>query len=183
VAVRTDIDRIRRDFTKIINQSIDSKTMQFIGQLAAIVIARRTNQGFGVRRFLGSKNSLISMRQYNPKYLQSKKKAKLSGDIPIPQGVNYTRTKGAVIKNFNGRRVNLTYTGQLLASIQAVNVSNKSVDIEPTGSRSDGKSNKEVARELQKRGWVFMNLAKSEFSFIIDEYNNYIQRRFKEFFK
>ena len=47
---------------------------------------------------------------------------------------------------------NLTLTGQLLNSIEyTVKATQKTIVIEPTGSRDDGKTNKEVAEELATR--------------------------------
>lgn len=53
---------------------------------------------------------------------------------------------------FSPSRSNLTLTGQLLSSIEyRINPERRSIIIEPTGSRDDGKSNKEVAEELATR--------------------------------
>lgn len=53
---------------------------------------------------------------------------------------------------FKPAKSNLTLTGQLLNSIEyTVKVSERKIIIEPTGSRDDGKTNKQVAEELATR--------------------------------
>jgi len=53
---------------------------------------------------------------------------------------------------FKPAKSNLTLTGQLLESIEyTVKAEDKTIIIEPTGSRDDGKTNKEVAEELARR--------------------------------
>lgn len=60
---------------------------------------------------------------------------------------------------FRPAKSNVTLTGQLLESIQyKIRKSEKTVIIEPTGTRDDGLTNKEVAEDLAKRGRTFLGL-------------------------
>lgn len=94
------------------------------------------------RRTLASRNRALERVSEGS---QSKKDlglvAKITERTPTPDSTFFKPSKS-----------NLTLTGQLLSSIDySVKVEDKKIIVEPTGSRDDGKSNKEVAEELARR--------------------------------
>lgn len=69
------------------------------------------------------------------------------------------RFKGKTGEFFKPNKSNLTFTGQLIKSLKgSANVRKQSVSVFPTGQRSDGKSNKEVAQNVADNGRPFLGL-------------------------
>lgn len=96
----------------------------------------------GYRRRLGGKEKALErVAGGSTKKSDLAKVASIGVKTPIPDSSFFSPAKS-----------NLTLTGQLLSSIEyTVKANEKTIVIEPTGSRDDGKTNKEVAEELSKR--------------------------------
>lgn len=94
------------------------------------------------RKSLASKGrSLDRIAKDQGKESDFKKAASIRANTPTPDSTFFRPTKS-----------NLTLTGQLLNSIDyTVKASQRKIIIEPTGTRDDGLTNKEVALELATR--------------------------------
>jgi len=119
------------------------------GEFAASIIVKRTRLGYGVDKEYGQKQKLAPLA---PSYIKQRK---------MFAGLNPLTTP---------KRSNLTRTGQMLDSVQAI-VRRGVIYIEPTGTRDDGKKNLDVAiwnhkgnARRNRPPRVFMNLSQLEFN-------------------
>lgn len=85
-------------------------------------------------------------------------------------------------KFFRVDRSNLTLTGQMLESLKGlVKPRNREIEIFVDGTRNDGKSNSEVAKDLAKRGRTFLGIdtlgIKRVRKMILDELRRQIRLR------
>jgi hypothetical protein len=137
----------------VIKDAAQKKALKPTADFARDVIVKRTRLGYGVERNYGYKEKL---KPLSPNYIKSRKMfAKLDG-FTTP------------------RKSNLTRTGDMLRSIEA-KVSNGVIEIVPTGTRSDGKKNVDIARYNQEGGKgrprrIFMRISDLEFKQVVRFY-------------
>jgi len=129
-----------------VKESISRAALVNVGVFATELIVKRTRLGYGVDESLGKKAKLAPLSQ---KYIKSRKMFDGLSELTTP------------------KRSNLTRTSQMLYSIRSV-VKGNTVKIEPSGTRDDGKRNKDIARYNQEGGRgrpkrIFMNLSSLEF--------------------
>lgn len=114
-----------------------------------------------------SPGALLQMRDFWVKRVQAFTRTGRSlfnnGEKLKPLKASYVkfreRFQGTTGEFFKPKKSNLTFTGQLLKSLKgSANVQKQSVSVFPTGQRSDGKSNKEVAENVAENGRPFLGL-------------------------
>lgn len=107
-----------------------------------------------IQRFTWSGRSLVTGGRFKPlsgPYRKWRKKV-LAKQTPWSQ-------TNAVGEFFAPNKSNLTLTGQLINSLKGrSNFRKQGITIIPTGTRKDGKTNKEVAEEVAKKGRPFLGL-------------------------
>ena len=130
---------------KAIQRTLGEDELRMIGEEAIRLIVQRTLQGFGVAEDGGSRERL---KPLSPEYVEFRRRysSELSGET--------SPTKS-----------NLTLSGQMLESMQVLQVGNGRVTVGPKGSRSgpfaSDLSNDELARIVQ-RVRPFNHLSKQE---------------------
>lgn len=145
--------------TRALNELIKPNSMKEFGEEAANMIRLRTRLGYGVASDYGDKERLKPLSQ---SYKEQRKKEKLSNET-------------------SPGRSNLTKTGELLDSIKVKSVGPNSVNVGPTGRRTDGKSNEDVADAVAKNGRPFNNLSKVEYKRIRDSIATALEELIKKF--
>lgn len=114
-----------------------------------------------------SPNALLQMKDFWVKRIQgftrSGKSLFNNGEPLKPLSSRYIafrqRYTGPVSQFFRPKKSNLTFTGQLLDSLKgSANVKRQTISVFPTGTRSDGKTNKEVAENVADNGRPFLGL-------------------------
>ena len=132
-----------------VKESISRTALVDVGVFATELIVKRTRLGYGVEQSLGQKKKFAVL---SPSYIKSRS---------MFDGLSDMTT---------AKRSNLTRTSQMLDSIRSV-VKGNTIEIAPSGTRDDGKRNKDVARwneegrskrpKRPKR--IFMNISSLEF--------------------
>lgn len=138
------IGRLKRT----VKEAISRTAMQEVGNFTASLIVKRTRLGYGVTNFTEGKKLLAPLKASTVK--RRSMFAGLDGT---------TKPK----------KSNLTMTGQMLRSMRARVESAGVVVIEPTGTRSDGKTNFQVAQYAHdggpsRRPRIFNRISKAEFN-------------------
>lgn len=129
-----------------VKESISRTALVDVGVFATELIVKRTRLGYGVEQSLGQKAKLAPLSQ---RYIKSRS---------MFDGLSDMTT---------AKRSNLTRTSQMLDSIRSV-VKGNTIEIAPSGTRDDGKRNKDIARYNEQGGRkrpkrIFMNLSSLEF--------------------
>ena len=152
MAAIDDLRKITKAIQKGIRQSLSRKELLEIGKTAVAIIQRRTRRGFGVAKSGGVRRRLAPL---SAKYIKQRQRAKLS---------RFT----------SPRRSNLTFTGQMLASLNARVVKPGTVTISADGRRRDGKRNEDVAIFVSQRR-PFLNLSKKEIEVLTEDYDRSLE--------
>lgn len=127
VAVKKFITTLKKTFTQVAKGHAYKETAKF----AAEIITKRTRLGYGVFKHLGPKGKFMALADSTVERRKEMKRMGMLSSLTRPN------------------RSNLTATGQMLDSIDAVKRGDKWY-IEPTGRRTDGKTNYEVAGYAHK---------------------------------
>lgn len=138
---RTAINRFFDHVNKARFDMQSVKEMQAVGGFALGLIIKRTRIGYGVSEFLADKERL---KRLSPKYIKARQSF---------QGLDSTTTPA---------KSNLTRTGQMLRSTKVTRVTRSTATIEPTGTRDDGLTNKEVAAFQEEQGRTYLNVSRLE---------------------
>ncbi len=149
------IKDIVKKLSSHLKESLKPVALSPTAKFAASVIVKRTRLGYGVEKMYGSKEKFEKL---SDKYIKYRK-------MFIGLGDGTTTYK----------RSNLTFTGQMLRSIEGSVLNNGKILIQPTGTRADGKSNLDIANYAHKGSEVrprriFMNLSNLEFKQIVRFY-------------
>lgn len=140
-------DGVRAIYKEAIQQRNE---LENIAEFARDRIVAETRKGNDLTGNAGAKQPPLSPGYVAYRRRVQKGKGKGWGGGPLPK---------PDLQFFSPKRSNLTLTGELLNSIDyKVSVSSKSIIIEPTGVRSDGSTNKEVAKDLANKGRYFLGL-------------------------
>jgi hypothetical protein len=152
VAMKRIVDNLKKNFIQVAKGTAYKETAQF----AAEIIVKRTRLGYGVFKHLGPRGKFMALAD---RTVEARKKMK---------------TMGMLSSLTTPKRSNLTATGQMLDSVDTVKRGDKWY-IEPTGTRSDGLTNYEVAEFAHKGSRnrpprPFMNISGAEQSQIVRFY-------------
>lgn len=146
------LNKIKTTFEQVAKGNALKATARF----AAEIVVKRTRLGYGVFNHLGPKGKFM----------------------PLAASTVKSRTRKAQMGMLSGltkpKRSNLTETGQMLDSVDAVKRGDKWY-IQPTGRRKDGLTNYEVAEYAHKGSRnrpprPFMNISVAEQSQIVRFY-------------
>lgn len=145
-----DLKSILGKLSKTVQETVDRVTMQKVGDFTALLVVKRTRLGYGVNDNFGDKKKLAAL---SINYVKSRKK----------NGVDSTTSP---------KKSNLTKTGQMLKSVQAKYKAKGVIVIAPTGTRSDGESNVDIAKYNAERkpSRVFNRVSRLEFQQILRFY-------------
>lgn len=145
-----DLKKIIDKLSKTVEKSLDRFSMQDVGDFAASLIVKRTRLGYGVEENFGEKKKLAAL------------------------SINYVKTRKrlGVDGSTTAKKSNLTRTGQMLKSVKAKYKGKGTIIVSPTGTRSDGQSNIDIAKYNAERSpsRVFNRVSKLEFQQILRFY-------------
>lgn len=144
------LNKIINKISKTVGQAVVYSNMKKVGDFAALLVVKRTRLGYGVEENFGEKKKLAAL---SINYVKSRKK----------NGVDSTTT---------AKKSNLTRTGQMLKSVKAKYKGQGTIIITPTGNRSDGESNVDIAKYNAERepSRVFNRVSRLEFQQILRFY-------------
>lgn len=156
-----DFSQLADDLEKEFKKIIDKELLQKFADKMRDIIVKRTKVGKGLTsdsEFLG-RAGIKKLDKVSAEYAKWRK-GKITGE-PAP----------------SGRKSNLTFTGQMLASIIAkVEGEFASVEV-PQSTRADGKStNKQVADWVTKNGRPFFNLSVDE----LEQLESFVEREIRK---
>lgn len=137
--IKEQLEAFYRQIKEDMAKSLDKKSLEALGEEACTIIARRTRLGYGVRED-GQKREKLAPLSEAYKERRKADKDELS-DLTRPG------------------KSNLTLTGQMIDSMQVLNIKKQSVDIGPTGTRKGEQvTNAEVGRYVaKKRPWLHIS--------------------------
>lgn len=147
---KNDWESFFQKYSKVYSSMKSAATMTKIGNFAADKIRVRTRTGYGVPKAGAEKEKLAALSE---SYIAAREKDDSLSSETRPGASNLTRT------------------GQMLDSIEVVKASEGQAIISVSGSRDDGKTNREIAKFhrdgiKRKRGGpvkrIFLNLSGSE---------------------
>lgn len=143
----SDPKRSLRNVMRRIEQSIDEaiqpQHMIPVAEHAVDLIVKRTRLGYGVDRQFGSKQAL---KRLSDPYKEFRKRFSGLSDATSPG------------------KSNLTLTGQMLDSVKVIRATKGKIHFGPTGNRSDGLSNMQVAKYQERQGRVFNRISQLEYN-------------------
>lgn len=144
---------IVKKLEKTVAESIKKAALVDVGVFARDLIVKRTRLGYGVEKDLGSKKRLAKL---SPNYIKRRKMF------------------AGLSENTRPSRSNLTLTGQMLNSIISTAKAGI-IEIKPTGTRTDGKRNADIAQYNEDGGKgrpkrIFMRISQLEFKQIVRFY-------------
>lgn len=142
-----------------VEESINKASMQDIGDALAEIVRTRTRLGYGVSKTGGSRQRLKSLSAL---YVEFRKESRASLS-------RFTRPG----------RSNLTYTGQMLDSLEA-EARDGNVEIKATGTRPEGLKNIDLSEYVSQQGRPFLDVSNNELkqlTRILDEGLNQSLRR------
>ena len=152
-AIRS-LREITKKIKKTLTRGISPQEARSVGQFAIDLIVKRTRLGYGVSKQYGTKSRLKAL---SANY--KKRRATF-------RGLSATTSPG---------KSNLTFTGQMLASMKLIKMQTKSgetiIRFGPTGSRRDSPhTNLEVAGFQEGQGRIFNRLSQLEFQQLLRFY-------------
>jgi hypothetical protein len=140
--IRSIIDNILRSLSNASNNSM----LKDLAQFAIDMIIKRTRLGYGVNESRSSNSKKSSgLKKVKLKTLSEKYKKFRKGSDRLS---NLTKPN----------KSNLTFTGQLLKSMQIIKIGRGSVVIGPKGIRDDGKANEDIGEYVTDKGRPFNDL-------------------------
>lgn len=132
--------------------------MHALAEMSIDMIRRRTRQGFGVRSFGGAKERLKPLSERYKEYRRENRR-KLSPET-------------------SPGKSNLTFTGQMLDSMQIVSESKGIAKIGPYGQRRlGGGRNEDVAKWVEENGRPFLYLTGQESQRLESDLAQALERR------
>lgn len=137
---------LKKFFDKLKKQKTDASSRNVYKTLAEElikIIVKRTRLGYGVKTNLGQRSKLKAL---SPRYIKARRDY-----LDIDSSTRPAKS-------------NLTLTGQMLRSIKVIRVDGKSAVIGPSGRRSDGYSNLNIAEFNEKTGRIFNRISINEFN-------------------
>lgn len=149
MSVKVQIDAVTKRIQKLFDQAKSKNVIEPVANEAIKIIVRRTRLGYGVKKAFGERERL---KKLSPKYIvQRSRSRRLSSTT-------------------SARKSNLTFTGQMLESVQVIKSQDGKIVIGPRGYRSDGKQNQKIAQYQVDQGRTFMNISRLEFQQILRFY-------------
>ena len=139
-SAKLQLDKFVKNIADTIKQTINAQFMSEIGEEAKRLIFLRTKLGYGVP-FTGANRE--KLKGLSASYIKMRKSSKKLGELSDTTSAS---------------KSNLTFTGQLLDSIQVKKSVNGITWIGPRGYRTDGLTNEQVANTVSKqRPFMFLS--------------------------
>lgn len=154
MSVKVDVKRFTDKIEKFLKEAVSTRTIKPIAEELTNIIVKRTRLGYGVKNNFGKREKLRASGPgggFKPSYLKK-------------------RLRGPLDSTTAPRKLNLTFTGQLLRSVSVIKAQDGKIIIGPTGTRNDGKDNQKIARYNADQGRIFLNVSELEFKQILRFY-------------
>ena len=149
MSAKTDLKNFFTKLKRATRQAQSKPQLKSLALEAIRLITVRTRLGYGVEKPLGQRSKL---RPLSPNY------------------INFRSKSSKLSSMTTAKRSNLTFTGQLIDSLDIITSKSGGVTIGPKGRRSDGESNANIAKFQAEQGRVFMNLSRLEFQQLLRFY-------------
>lgn len=140
---QNDLSKFTGKIADLMRDAAKQDVLRPVALKAIELIQRRTRLGYGVPDGTNGTAEREKLKPLSERYIEARKKGQL-GDFATP------------------KRSNLTFTGQLLASLDVIKLTRGSVVIGPTGSRRGGGTNAQVAKYVAEQGRQFLSLSRPE---------------------
>lgn len=148
-SARKDLSTFTANLRRAVGNAAKQSALAPLGEEAVRLIVKRTRLGFGVG---GDGEERVNLKALSSSWIRQRKR--LDEEMSILS--QFTTTA----------RSNLTFTGQMLDSMQVIRVAQGKIVIGPKGYRTDplskGISNEQVANYVAKAGRPFNNLSRLE---------------------
>ena len=162
------IKKLQIAIRKCVEDQGKTQNMQRHADFTADLIRKRTRLGFGVDVAGGPRRKLKPLSESYKSTRRNEafffKKQKNSGEIVTLRA--QIQGGGKRHPDLSSRtqpgKSNLTFTNQMLESLKGKATRSFEFRVEPTGTRSDGKTNAEVAAFVESQGRRFLNLSNNE---------------------
>lgn len=156
--------KVSKNLLKITSELAQRQPMKLIVKEAEIIIRRRTLLGFGVSSPGGPRSKLDKLSETYKEQRRGKVIFFRDKDGRVRRVPTSSKFKSRIklSEKTTPGKSNLTLTGQMLASLRGKVTGLGKGIIEPTGSRTEGMTNKQIATFVQENGRVFMNFSNNE---------------------
>lgn len=149
----TSLKNIFGKIAKELTNPSNAREIEPIGLEAVKLIVKRTRLGYGVAKNGGRRFRLAPL---SPAYVNQRRKSRLS---------KFARPK----------KSNLSRTGEMLSSVDVIRISRGDIFVGPTGIRSTGLKNSELAKFQEDR-------KNRKFNYISDKEFNQLRRIYRKSF-
>lgn len=137
-----NLTKVIRELRRRVGDALETKHMRVLAEEAIRMIVVRTRLGYGVRA-------------------NDEKRSKLEA-LSKPYVEYRKRNRSDLHRLTRPGRSNLTFTGQMLDSMQVTKLKFGQVHVGTRGRRTDGKTNEQIAYYVTKQGRPFNNLSDLE---------------------
>lgn len=154
MSVKVDVKKFTDRIERLLKEAVSPRTIRPIAEELTNIIVKRTRLGYGVKNNFGKREKLRASGPgggFKPSYLKR-------------------RLRGPLDSTTSPRKLNLTFTGQLLRSVSVIKAQEGKIVIGPTGNRDDGHTNEQIARYNADQGRIFLNVSDLEFKQILRLY-------------
>jgi hypothetical protein len=150
------VNAIKEKIEALLKQAGGPSILRPLADEARRIIVKRTRLGFGVLN--GQKVKLRASGKgggFSESYLKARIRAK---------------RRGSLSPSTNPKKLNLTFTGQMLESTSVIKAKDGIITIAPTGTRKDGKKNADIAFYNAQAGRNYLGISKLEFQQLLRFY-------------
>lgn len=158
MSAKNDLSKIVERLRRATKAAVAQKALRPLADFAINLIVVRTRLGYGVDK---SGDDRKRLKPLSSTWIAARE---------------YYSERGLLSNLTTPRRSNLTFTGQMLDSMQTIKAAAGSIIIGPRGYRTDplskGKSNEQVANTVAKAGRKFNNLSRLEIGQLTRFYRN-----------
>ncbi len=142
--------------------------MKEIGQEVLEMVVKRTRLGYGVQADGQKRQKLKPLADTTKKVRAGKLSFKTIKGVTVPFEPDLDENKVKLSDLTRPSKSNLTMTGQMLGSYKVISAGPFKALIGPTGQRSDGLTNEEVAEFAEEQGRPFAYLTDIEYKRLLD---------------
>jgi hypothetical protein len=159
--VEAQVKDLQRRLEKQFGILTSKSAMQKLGDWTTLDIQKRIRLGYGVRKSLGKKIALKTLKKHTPEYTAQR-----------------IRNKNELDSTTAPKKQNLTYTGQLVRDLRVLKASKSNFTIgHSTKSRQNSNlTNRKLSGYVQDVGRPYMNITDLEFKRLTRFYQNKIIR-------
>jgi hypothetical protein len=151
-------EELIRVVKEVESEAINRTTLLRLGQMARNIIYRRVKTGSGVDQLNSPSPNKVPLKPLSRSYIEFRRKIGVRGRFGSPS------------------KSNLTFTGQMLDSMDVLANQSGFVIRIPRTRREGGQTNADVARHVQDNGREFFNLTASERKILEKDFFNHVRR-------